>query len=100
MPVLAIYRFERMIHMPTGFEIDLIFRKTRSFSMEEFIGRQQALFLGQPRWFTTAEDIILIKLEWSKIGRSERQFTYLWDVPHIDENCCQLSIIIDLLNLS
>jgi len=64
-----------IIHMPTGFKIDLIFRKTRSFSKEEFIRRQQALFLGQPRWFTTAEDIILIKLEWSKIGRSERQFS-------------------------
>ena len=61
--------------MPTGFKIDLIFRKTRSFSIEEFIRRQQALFLGQPRWFTTAEDIILIKLEWSKIGQSERQFS-------------------------
>ena len=41
-----------IIHLPTGFKIDLIFKKTRSFSMEEFTRRQQALFLEQDRWFS------------------------------------------------
>lgn len=72
-----------IIHMPTGFKIDLIFKKTRSFSKEEFIRRQQNLFLGQLRWFTTAEDIILIKLEWSKIGQSERQFNDALNVAKV-----------------
>ena len=68
-------RMFNIIHLPTGFKVDLIFRKTRAFSKEEFIRRQKAQFLGQLRWFTSAEDIILAKLEWAKMGQSERQFS-------------------------
>ena len=67
-------RMLNIIHMPTGFKIDLVLRKERPFSKEEFQRRQQIEFLGRPCWFTSAEDIILAKLEWSKMGQSERQF--------------------------
>jgi hypothetical protein len=67
-------RMLNIIHMPTGFKIDLVLRKERPFSKEEFQRRQQVEFLGQPRWFASSEDIILAKLEWSKMGQSERQF--------------------------
>jgi hypothetical protein len=40
----------------------------------EFSRRQPAFYLGANRWFATAEDIILAKLEWSKTSSSERQF--------------------------
>lgn len=72
-----------IIHVPTGFKIDLILRKARSFSKEEFLRRQQVKLLGRPRWFTTAEDIILAKLEWAKMGRSDRQFNDAVNVAKI-----------------
>jgi hypothetical protein len=67
-------RMLNIVHMPTGFKVDLVLRKERPFSKEEFQRRQQVEFLGRPRWFTSAEDIILAKLEWSEMGQSERQF--------------------------
>lgn len=67
-------RMFNIIHMPTGFKVDLILRKARSFSEREFQRRQQVEFLGRTCWFTSPEDIILAKLEWSKMGQSERQF--------------------------
>jgi hypothetical protein len=67
-------RMLNIVHMPTGFKVDLILRKARAFSKEEFQRRQQVKFLGRARWFTAAEDIMLAKLEWSKLGQSERQF--------------------------
>ena len=39
-----------------------------------FAWREKANYLGEPRWFATAEDVILAKLEWSKLGDSERQY--------------------------
>lgn len=63
-----------MVHYATGFKFDLIARKNRHFSREEFQRRKLANFAGRPCWFATAEDTILAKLEWSKLGESERQF--------------------------
>ncbi len=62
------------IHHGTGFKIDIILRKSRLFSREEFARRQKVELLGRMRWFASAEDTILAKLEWSKVGQSERQF--------------------------
>jgi len=67
-------RMFNVIHQDTGFKIDIILRKHRSFSVEEFKRRCRMNFLGHPRWFSTPEDTILAKLEWSKMGQSERQF--------------------------
>ena len=67
-------RMLNIIHMRTGFKVDLILRKARPFSKKEFQRRQKVMFLGRSRWFTSPEDIILAKLEWSKMGQSERQF--------------------------
>jgi hypothetical protein len=63
-----------VIHLETGFKVDLIIRKSRLFSKTEFSRRQPAFYLGENRWFATAEDTILSKLEWSKRAASERQF--------------------------
>ena len=67
-------RMFNIIHKPTGFKVDVILRKERSFSREEFGRRRRVEFLGRTRWLATAEDVILAKLEWAKIGSSERQF--------------------------
>jgi hypothetical protein len=63
-----------VIHLETGFKIDLIVKKDRPFSQQEFSRREKIPFLGQPCWFATAEDVVLSKLEWSKQSDSEKQF--------------------------
>jgi hypothetical protein len=63
-----------VIHLETGFKIDLIVRKSRAFSNEEFSRRRPAIVSGQARSFASPEDVILSKLEWSMLGNSERQF--------------------------
>jgi hypothetical protein len=63
-----------VVHLETGFKVDLIIRKSRPFSQMEFSRRQAIFYLGANRWFTSAEDTLLAKLEWSKLSGSERQF--------------------------
>jgi len=46
-------RMFNIIHLPTGFKVDLILRKIRDFSKEEFLRRQHVKFLGQVCCFTT-----------------------------------------------
>ena len=45
----------------------------RDFSRTEFARRQDSKLLGVPVQLASAEDVVLSKLEWSKIGESERQ---------------------------
>ena len=63
-----------IVHLATGFKVDFIIRKARPFSQEEFGRRKQIAFFGALRWFATPEDVILSKLEWAKVGSSQRQF--------------------------
>ena len=71
---LEAHRRESMFNVidrETGWKIDLIVRKDRPFSREEF-GRRQlvqelSIFVASP------EDVILAKLEWAKLGESQRQ---------------------------
>ena len=74
MDALARKQMFNVVHIETGFKVDLIIRKSRPFSKMEFSRRQYAFYLGANRWFATAEDTILAKLEWSKLSSSERQF--------------------------
>ncbi len=71
---LARQQMFNVVHLETGFKVDLIIHKSRSFSRMEFSRRQPAFYLGANRWFATAEDTMLAKLEWSKKSNSERQF--------------------------
>ena len=56
-----------------GWKADLIVRKDRPFSIAEFARKQEAQLQGVPVFITTAEDVILSKLEWAKLGESQRQ---------------------------
>jgi hypothetical protein len=63
-----------VIDMATGWKADLIVRKARPFSEEEFGRRQRVSFAGVDVWIASAEDTIVSKLEWSRAsGGSERQ---------------------------
>jgi hypothetical protein len=54
-------------------KVDFIIRKERSFSQTEFERRISAVVAGVPLMIASAEDVILSKLEWAKLGESDRQ---------------------------
>jgi len=58
----------------TGWKADMIIRKNRPFSIEEFNRRIEADIIGIKANVSTPEDTILIKLEWARDAKSERQF--------------------------
>jgi len=62
-----------VIEIGTGWKLDLIIRKARPFSIEELRRRQVITMLGTEVATATAEDTIIAKLEWAKLGSSERQ---------------------------
>jgi hypothetical protein len=64
----------------SGWKVDFIVRKDRDFSRSEFAARHAIEFMGVSLSLATAEDVIVAKLEWAKLGDSERQ---LRDVAEI-----------------
>ena len=63
-----------MIDLASGWKVDLIVRKDRAFSRDEFARRIKMSILGVPVFVASPEDTIVSKLEWSKLaGGSERQ---------------------------
>jgi len=74
-----------VIDPETAFKVDLIIRKDRPFSVQEFGRRERRTLGGLSVMIATAEDTILAKLEWaSRAGGSERQLT---DVRGIMQVC-------------
>jgi len=66
-------RLFNAIDPESAFKVDLMLRKDRPFSREEFARRERRDLGGLPVWIATAEDTILSKLEWAgKAGDSER----------------------------
>lgn len=64
----------------TGWKIDFIIRKDRPFSRAEFEARETVDFAGLELNIARAEDIVVAKLEWNRLGESEQQ---LRDVAEI-----------------
>ena len=62
-----------VIDLETGWKIDFICRKSRPFSRIEFDRRIPATLEGLSIYVATAEDVVLAKLEWAKLGGSPRQ---------------------------
>ncbi len=67
-------RLFNAIDPETAFKLDLIIRKDRPFSREEFARRERRELAGLEVSLATAEDTLVSKLEWArKAGGSERQ---------------------------
>jgi hypothetical protein len=64
-----------VIDLEGGWKADLIIRKDRPFSCQEFDRRRQIDAMGQMLWVVSPEDIILSKLEWMKGRESEVQYS-------------------------
>jgi hypothetical protein len=62
-----------VVDVSTGWKLDLIVRKSRAWSEEEFRRRVPTRLLGVAAYIATPEDVILSKLEWARAGESERQ---------------------------
>jgi len=62
-----------LVDLATGWKVDLIMRKSRPFSSAEFDRRAAIDFQGLRLFIASAEDVIVSKLEWAKLGQSGRQ---------------------------
>ena len=62
-----------IVYSTTVWKIDVFIRKDRPFSESEFARKTKVELLGMDVYIATVEDMILAKLEWSKLGQSERQ---------------------------
>jgi len=68
-----------LIHLKTMFKVDIFLPKERAFDRMQLERRSRMILLDDPErtaWVTSAEDIILAKLEWFRMGGevSERQW--------------------------
>ena len=70
---LSSYGQFNVISMTSGWKADFIIRKPRPFSETEFNRRYRANLDGIELTIATAEDVLLAKLEWAKLGESNRQ---------------------------
>lgn len=57
----------------TGWKVDFIVRKDRPYSRVEFERRQRANLLDVEVWIASLEDVLIAKLEWSRLGDSALQ---------------------------
>jgi hypothetical protein len=62
-----------VIDLETGWKVDLIVRRDRPFSVEEFERRQEIEYAGVRLAVASVEDVVIAKLEWAKLGASQRQ---------------------------
>lgn len=62
-----------VIDRSSAWKADLIYRKARAFSRMEFERRTPVTLLGISVFVATAEDTVLAKLEWAKLGHAEQQ---------------------------
>jgi hypothetical protein len=68
-----------VIHLKTAFKVDVFITKSRAFDLIQFQRRRLEVVANEPErraYVTTAEDIILVKLEWYRLGGevSDRQW--------------------------
>lgn len=62
-----------LIDLDSGWKVDLIIRKARAFSRTEFERRIPFEYEGAALSVVSAEDLMIAKLEWAKMGGSRRQ---------------------------
>jgi predicted nucleotidyltransferase len=62
-----------ILDMEGGWKVDLIFEKSTPYHQQAFQRRSAAEIEQVPLVAATAEDTVLAKLEWAKMGESSRQ---------------------------
>lgn len=64
-----------VVDLGGGWKVDLIIRKERPFSLQEFQRRRRLDEMGSQMWIVSPEDTILSKLEWIKGRESDVQYS-------------------------
>jgi len=87
-----------LIHIATIFKVDVFIRKERPFDRVQFQRRVEQLFATNPEqkaFMTTAEDIILAKLEWYRLGNeiSDRQWRDILGVLKVQAGRLELDYL-------
>lgn len=62
-----------ILDMATGWKVDIIFEKATPYHQQALQRRTAAEIEHVPLYAATAEDVIISKLEWAKMGASLRQ---------------------------
>lgn len=62
-----------LIDLRFGWKVDLIIRKSRPFSREEFDRRRVVELEGANVPIATPEDVLIAKMEWARMSESARQ---------------------------
>ncbi len=70
---LARHSMFNLVDFATGWKVDVIAEKPDTYSRAAFDRRIETEFLGTPACVATAEDTILSKLLWARLGSSDRQ---------------------------
>jgi hypothetical protein len=91
-----------IIDTTRGWKIDLILQKSASFHREAFQRRKTVTYEGVLTCFISGEDLVLSKLEWSKMSESERQIKdvavvlekrgHSLDLPYIEKWVAELGL--------
>ena len=81
-------RSANLIHLDTNFKVDIIVSRERPFEQSRFRRKVRKQVTNLPFWFCTAEDIVLVKLEWYKEsgGVLDRQLRDVQTVLMVQEN--------------
>jgi hypothetical protein len=82
-----------VVDFNNSWKADLIIRKQREFSLTEF---ERRATVEADEWritIATAEDVLLAKLEWSKMGESERQLDDAAGILRIQGNRLDIAYI-------
>lgn len=75
-----------VLDMARGWKIDFIFLKPTPYHQEAFSRRTPAKIALVPLFAATAEDVIVSKLEWAKMGASLRQIEDIAGVLKVQQN--------------
>ena len=76
-----------------GWKIDLIFLKPDAYHQEAFQRRVPAEFEGIPIVASTAEDLVLAKLDWARMGESIRQIRDVACILKVRKNELDLAYV-------
>lgn len=87
-----------LIHLETMFKVDVFIRKERPFDRVQFERRLEQVFAANPErkaFITSAEDIILVKLEGYRLGGevSDRQWRDILGVLNVQAGCLDLDYL-------